>query len=145
MFIGMPGGHRKQSQRLQIVSVCLFSFSSSSSSVSDRLFLVCVFSLFFFLLLFQTGGQSSSGFRWGSTVSSLASSYTFMFSATIPGRVQAFSSYPGRLMSGDDYYLLSSGLVSGGRGVEGGERQIGVDKDVEEGGDGGGGEWGGGR
>ena len=30
---------------------------------------------------------------------------------TIPGRVQSFSSYPGRLMSGDDYYLIGSKLV----------------------------------
>ena len=30
---------------------------------------------------------------------------------TIPGKVQAFSSYPGRLLSGDDYYLIGSKLV----------------------------------
>ncbi|KAF4109500.1 putative phospholipase B-like 2 [Onychostoma macrolepis] len=32
--------------------------------------------------------------------------------ATIPGRIQAFSSYPGSIFSGDDFYLLSSGLVA---------------------------------
>ncbi|XP_050409470.2 putative phospholipase B-like 2 [Patella vulgata] len=31
---------------------------------------------------------------------------------TVPGRVLTFSSYPGALTSGDDYYLLSSGMVS---------------------------------
>ncbi|KAI7808257.1 putative phospholipase B-like 2 [Triplophysa rosa] len=30
----------------------------------------------------------------------------------IPGRVQAFSSYPGSIFSGDDFYILSSGLVT---------------------------------
>lgn len=44
--------------------------------------------------------------------------YDFKFSMSstnknvIPGHTQAFSSYPGRLFSGDDYYLLSSGLVT---------------------------------
>ena len=31
----------------------------------------------------------------------------------IPGHTQVFPSYPGRLYSGDDLYLISSGLVSG--------------------------------
>ncbi|XP_039188557.1 putative phospholipase B-like 2 [Crotalus tigris] len=31
---------------------------------------------------------------------------------TIPGHTQAFSSYPGTIFSGDDFYVLSSGLVS---------------------------------
>ncbi|MGH0165024.1 UNVERIFIED_CONTAM: hypothetical protein FKN15_048196 [Acipenser sinensis] len=30
----------------------------------------------------------------------------------IPGGVQAFSSYPGSIFSGDDFYILSSGLVT---------------------------------
>nr|XP_055071788.1 putative phospholipase B-like 2 [Misgurnus anguillicaudatus] len=30
----------------------------------------------------------------------------------IPGRIQAFSSYPGSIFSGDDFYILSSGLVT---------------------------------
>ncbi|XP_030074695.1 putative phospholipase B-like 2 [Microcaecilia unicolor] len=30
----------------------------------------------------------------------------------IPGSVQAFSSYPGTIFSGDDFYILSSGLVT---------------------------------
>ncbi|XP_052420567.1 putative phospholipase B-like 2 isoform X2 [Carassius gibelio] len=30
----------------------------------------------------------------------------------IPGRIQVFSSYPGTIFSGDDFYLLSSGLVT---------------------------------
>lgn len=29
----------------------------------------------------------------------------------IPGHTQAFSSYPGSIFSGDDFYILSSGLV----------------------------------
>ena len=30
----------------------------------------------------------------------------------VPGTTMTFSSYPGTLMSGDDFYLLDSGLVS---------------------------------
>ncbi|XP_052004699.1 putative phospholipase B-like 2 [Xyrauchen texanus] len=30
----------------------------------------------------------------------------------IPGRIQVFSSYPGSIFSGDDFYILSSGLVT---------------------------------
>uniref|UniRef100_A0A8B9CMM5 Phospholipase B-like n=1 Tax=Anser brachyrhynchus TaxID=132585 RepID=A0A8B9CMM5_9AVES len=33
-------------------------------------------------------------------------------SAQIPGSVQVFSSYPGTIFSGDDFYILSSGLVA---------------------------------
>lgn len=29
----------------------------------------------------------------------------------LPGGIQAFSSYPGSIFSGDDFYILSSGLV----------------------------------
>ncbi|KAM9330806.1 putative phospholipase B-like 2 [Gastrophryne carolinensis] len=32
--------------------------------------------------------------------------------AMVPGYVQTFSSYPGSIFSGDDFYMLSSGLVS---------------------------------
>ena len=35
----------------------------------------------------------------------------FFTERLIPGHRQSFPSYPGRLYSGDDYYLLSSGLV----------------------------------
>ncbi|KAM8961143.1 putative phospholipase B-like 2 [Pelodytes ibericus] len=44
--------------------------------------------------------------------------YTLPFRAspngdhTVPGSVQTFSSYPGTIFSGDDFYLLSSGLVT---------------------------------
>nr|XP_057926766.1 putative phospholipase B-like 2 [Doryrhamphus excisus] len=44
--------------------------------------------------------------------------YNFAFSVSpmdnllLPGRVQAFSSYPGSIFSGDDFYILSSGLVT---------------------------------
>uniref|UniRef100_A0A8C0EHG7 Phospholipase B-like n=1 Tax=Bubo bubo TaxID=30461 RepID=A0A8C0EHG7_BUBBB len=40
--------------------------------------------------------------------------YTLPFRALIPGSIQVFSSYPGTIFSGDDFYILSSGLVSGG-------------------------------
>ena len=30
----------------------------------------------------------------------------------IPGRKASFSSYPGLMTSGDDFYMLSSGMVS---------------------------------
>ncbi|NWW96444.1 PLBLB protein, partial [Rhynochetos jubatus] len=45
--------------------------------------------------------------------------YTLPFRASasgdsqIPGSIQVFSSYPGTIFSGDDFYILSSGLVSG--------------------------------
>ena len=32
-------------------------------------------------------------------------------STVIPGRVMTFSGYPGRLFSGDDFYITSAGLV----------------------------------
>lgn len=44
--------------------------------------------------------------------------YTFPFKSSplgneqIPGKTQAFSSYPGSIFSGDDFYILSSGLVT---------------------------------
>ncbi|XP_051762699.1 putative phospholipase B-like 2 [Ctenopharyngodon idella] len=44
--------------------------------------------------------------------------YSFAFHTSptgkeiIPGRTQVFSSYPGSIFSGDDFYLLSSGLVT---------------------------------
>ncbi|XP_074494182.1 putative phospholipase B-like 2 [Sebastes fasciatus] len=44
--------------------------------------------------------------------------YTFAFRVSpsdddlIPGGTQAFSSYPGSIFSGDDFYILSSGLVT---------------------------------
>jgi hypothetical protein len=41
----------------------------------------------------------------------------YIVGVTVPGRVQAFSSYPGRLHSGDDYYLLGSKLVGGNDGA----------------------------
>ncbi|XP_033747259.1 putative phospholipase B-like 2 [Pecten maximus] len=55
---------------------------------------------------------------WSSYMSMLRvlKKYDFSFhisqGKTVPGRVMSFSSYPGSLMSGDDYYLISSGLVS---------------------------------
>ncbi|XP_022686057.1 putative phospholipase B-like 2 [Varroa jacobsoni] len=36
---------------------------------------------------------------------------TFDSNESVPGNGAAFSSYPGRLISGDDFYVLSSGLV----------------------------------
>lgn len=39
------------------------------------------------------------------------SSNQYFHKGTIPGHTMTFSSYPGTLMSGDDYYLISSGLV----------------------------------
>lgn len=37
--------------------------------------------------------------------------YFFPGNSSLPGRTQAFSSYPGSIFSGDDFYILSSGLV----------------------------------
>ncbi|XP_078277859.1 putative phospholipase B-like 2 isoform X2 [Rhinoraja longicauda] len=37
---------------------------------------------------------------------------TFPAGDVIPGEVQVFSSYPGTIYSGDDFYILSSGLVT---------------------------------
>lgn len=37
---------------------------------------------------------------------------SFAADTTIPGYRQVFSSYPGVIMSGDDFYMISSGLVS---------------------------------
>lgn len=36
---------------------------------------------------------------------------SFPENALLPGGIQAFSSYPGSIFSGDDFYILSSGLV----------------------------------
>lgn len=36
---------------------------------------------------------------------------SFIENVPLPGRTQAFSSYPGTIFSGDDFYILSSGLV----------------------------------
>ncbi|XP_064424063.1 putative phospholipase B-like 2 isoform X2 [Latimeria chalumnae] len=44
--------------------------------------------------------------------------YTFAFRTSpealsgVPGNVQSFSSYPGTIFSGDDFYILSSGMVT---------------------------------
>ncbi|XP_049619775.1 putative phospholipase B-like 2 [Syngnathus scovelli] len=44
--------------------------------------------------------------------------YSFAFKVSpsnnliLPGQIQAFSSYPGSILSGDDFYILSSGLVT---------------------------------
>ena len=43
--------------------------------------------------------------------------FPLIYVDTIPGSVQVFSSYPGLLHSGDDYYLISSGLVSSWSGM----------------------------
>lgn len=40
------------------------------------------------------------------------SDYIVCVTGVVPGQVSTFSSQPGRVMSGDDFYLLSSGLVS---------------------------------
>lgn len=37
--------------------------------------------------------------------------FFFLDVVPIPGGTQAFSSYPGSIFSGDDFYILSSGLV----------------------------------
>ncbi|KAL9980614.1 hypothetical protein ACROYT_G009222 [Oculina patagonica] len=56
---------------------------------------------------------------WGSYNSMLRmfKFYNFGFSvaktgSTVPGDKQCFSSYPGRLFSGDDFYMISSGLIT---------------------------------
>nr|XP_058973240.1 putative phospholipase B-like 2 [Pocillopora verrucosa] len=60
---------------------------------------------------------------WGSYNSMLRlfKSYNFPFNrqsitdsdipAIVPGKKQCFSSYPGRLLSGDDFYMINSGLL----------------------------------
>ncbi|XP_009976043.1 PREDICTED: putative phospholipase B-like 2, partial [Tauraco erythrolophus] len=62
----------------------------------------------FGFLLLQLGGD----------LEDLESKYTLPFrtsaggSSQIPGSIQVFSSYPGTIFSGDDFYILSSGLVA---------------------------------
>ncbi|XP_051922855.1 putative phospholipase B-like 2 [Hippocampus zosterae] len=57
---------------------------------------------------------------WGTYQSMLRiiKKYSFAFKVSpldnliLPGQIQAFSSYPGSIFSGDDFYILSSGLVT---------------------------------
>ncbi|OQR73063.1 putative phospholipase B 2-like [Tropilaelaps mercedesae] len=49
---------------------------------------------------------------------------TFDSSELIPGNGVAFSSYPGRLISGDDFYVLSSGLVVSETTIENNNRSL---------------------
>jgi len=36
----------------------------------------------------------------------------FLGGSVIPAQIMTFSSYPGSLLSGDDFYILNTGLVS---------------------------------